>query len=312
MRGMFAELAVLAVFHTVPHGTGGHIDRGIYIHKTGTILVEDHAVGSFVEGKAPHLAVFQADAVGVAAGEVVLVGVDEDVLALLVELDEALDLVLALGHLLHQAAVGIVEIEMLVAVTHRKPEELITLGGEHHGLAGFDVAGVGLLEEHFHEGTRRGVVLLEPHVVLLAVHLGNVDILLVRAPGHVSEVHLALVDSGVAAGVEVDKPPGGGLIDTHGHPVALHAGHGVLDGHHLGLAGFGVHQRVVHHHALVHAVEGQAIAVGRPEEAFINTKLVAVHALAEHHIVAVATLHQLALHSEVPVLHLNALTICQR
>ena len=94
-------------------------------------------------------------------------------------------------------------------------------------------------------------------MVLLAVDFGDVYVLLVGTPGDVGEVHLALVDGGVAAGVEVEELPCGGLIDTHGNPMALHASHGVLDGHRLGLAGLGVHQRVVDHHALIHAVEGQ-------------------------------------------------------
>ena len=116
---------------------------------------------------------------------------------------------------------------------------------------------MGLLEEHLHEGTSRGVVLLEPHVVLLAVHLGDEDKPLVGAPGDVGEVHLAFVDGGVAGGVEVDELLGSGIPHADGNLVALHAGHGVLDVAHLGLAGLGVDDGVVEDHALVHAVEGQ-------------------------------------------------------
>ena len=110
---------------------------------------------------------------------------------------------------------------------------------------------------------------------------------------------------GVAGGVEVDELLRSAVPHAHRHLVALHAGHRVLDVAHLGLAGFGVDEGVVHHHALVHAVEGQLRLLGRPEETAVDAELVAVHALAENHIVTVATLHQIAIHIEVALLQFS-------
>ena len=103
-------------------GAGRHVDAAPEVDPCGAGLVEDDAVGAvqavLLHGEALHGALLEVDAVGVAAGGVVLVGIDEDMLALLVELDEALDLVLALGNLLHERAIHIIEIEVLVAVAH--------------------------------------------------------------------------------------------------------------------------------------------------------------------------------------------------
>ena len=62
--------------------------------------------------------------------------------------------------------------------------------------------------------------------------------------------------------------------------MGVHAGHGVLVGLKLSLAGEDVHLRIVGHHALIHAVEGQALAVGAPEESFTDAELIAVDGLA--------------------------------
>ena len=144
-------------------------------------------------------------------------------------------------------------------------------------------------------------------MVLLAVHLGDEYIFLVGAPGDIGEVHLALVHRGVADRVEINQFTGSRLIDAHGNPVALHAGHGILDGHGLGLTGFGIHQRIVHHHALVHAIEGQTAGLGRPEETAVDAELVAVDTLAEDHIVAVATLNEIAVDIEASLFFLHTL-----
>ena len=63
---------------------------------------------------------------------------------------------------------------------------------------------------------------------------------------------------------------------------------------------------ITDHHALVHAVEGQFRLLGRPEESAVDAELVAVDALAEDDIVAVAALHQLAVDQQVAILFLNA------
>ena len=45
-----------------------------------------------------------------------------------------------------------------------------------------------------------------------------------------------------------------------------------------------VHLRIVGHHALVHTVKSEAHAIGAPEEATMDTKLITVHALSVHNL----------------------------
>ena len=61
--------------------------------------------------------------------------------------------------------------------------------------------------------------------------------------------------------------------------MARHTGHGVFVGLVGSLSGEDVHLRIVCHHALVHAVEGQLLAVGTPEESAVDAELIAVDSL---------------------------------
>ena len=94
-------------------------------------------------------------------------------------------------------------------------------------------------------------------MVLLTVDFGNIHILLVRAPGNVGEVHLALVDAGVAGSVKVHKLLRSAVPNTHSHLVAFHTGHRILDVSHLCFACLGVDQWIVYDHTLIHTIEGQ-------------------------------------------------------
>ena len=62
--------------------------------------------------------------------------------------------------------------------------------------------------------------------------------------------------------------------------MARHARHGVFLGRELCHAVEDVDEREVRHHALVHAVERQQIALRAPKQPFVDAELVAVHAEA--------------------------------
>ena len=228
-----------------------------------------------------HLTAGQVHSVGGAACGLVFVGIDKEVLALGVEAYNAFHFIVALGHLAQQLTVGIVEIEVLVAVAHTVPQELVSVVGQkHHGVAGFHIARVGLLKEHRVKLAVGHIIAFQPHVVLPAINLGDIKILLVGVPADVGEVILAFLHGFVAAGVEIQHRTLGSVIDAHCHLMALHAGHGVFERLLTGNAGGGVHQGVVGHHRLVHAVKGQEVALRRPEGTLFNTELIAMHRLA--------------------------------
>ena len=88
------------------------------------------------------------------------------------------------------------------------------------------------------------------------------------------------------------------------------ARHGVFLGGELGHAVVNVDQGEVGDHRLVHAVEGEEVALGAPEEAFVDAELVAVYAQAVLEFAGTVGRHLEglavgALHEEVPVLHVG-------
>ena len=62
--------------------------------------------------------------------------------------------------------------------------------------------------------------------------------------------------------------------------MARHTSHRVFVGLVGGFAWEDIHLRIVGHHALIHAVEGEALSVRTPEGAFLNTEFVAVDTLS--------------------------------
>ena len=292
-----------------------HLHAAPEVHIAGAVVAHHYRVGSVGLpvarfGQAFHLAAFQVHLVGIAAHEVVFVGVHEDVLSALVEADESFHFKLPLGHLTNQVSVGVVEIQMFVSVSHREPQELVPFGGEDHSVNRLHIPFVLLLEEHLLTFARSRVVLLHPHVVLLSVYLRHIDVFLVGAPRDVCQIHLLLLDALVLACLEVDLLHRYGVVNSDGDLVALHSGHRVFYRFRLSLAGFGVHDGVVFHHALIHAVEGQPRLSGRPEDSLVDAELVAVHAFAQHDVITVARLNQLVVHIKASVFCLHTL-VCR-
>ena len=80
------------------------------------------------------------------------------------------------------------------------------------------------------------------------------------------------------------------VIDANVHDMGPLACHGILLGsilsHHTSrVIKFGhIDQWVVVHHALVHAVKCQALAIGAPEQTAVNAELAAMNALAIDHL----------------------------
>ena len=260
------------------------LDTAVDIDEHGALGVDDHGVGALGRCEEGHQASGQIDTIGSKTNGTLLVGVDEDIFALFVKADDALHLVVAFGDLTQHLAVGVVEIEVLIAIAEAEPEKLVGVSGdEGHGVARLDVAGIGLDKEDGVELAITSIVAFKPHAVLLTIDFGDIDILLVGVPADVGEVVLTLGDGGlVTAGVEIEDGALGSVIDAHSHFMALHAGHGVFEGLLAGNTGCSVDEGIIGHHGLIHTVEGQKIAFGRPEGTLLDAELIAVHGLSEN------------------------------
>ena len=111
-------------------------------------------------------------------------------------------------------------------------------------------------------------------MILLTVDLCDVDRLAVGSPRDIRQVLLLRLTR-----LDVGGLPRSHVIDPEGHVVAGHTGHGVVELLLGSLAGIDVNEGIRSHHALVHAIEGQAAPVGAPEEPAIDPELILMHAL---------------------------------
>ena len=165
---------------------------------------------------------------------------------------------------------------MVEAVTLALIQELAAVPRqEQQGLLRLYVFRVSLFVENSFLGTGFGVVAYQLGMVLVAVQFDDVDVLFVRRPADVGEVAVGRV-----ACLQVYCLAGLYVVYPDGYLMAGHACHRIFVRFQGGDAGRGVHLRIIGHHALVHAVEGQVSAFRTPECTFIDTEFVAVYGLS--------------------------------
>jgi len=122
-------------------------------------------------------------------------------------------------------------------------------------------------------------------VVLVAVQLKHIDGLAVWAPCDVGEVAVCWV-----ASLQIDGLAGHTVEYAYGHLVRCLTRHRILVWCRLGAAGLclrmievinlrDIHLRIICHHALVHAIEGEQFAVRAPEGTLADAELIAVNTL---------------------------------
>jgi len=185
-------------------------------------------------------------------------------------------------------AVAVVQVQVVISVflaLHHKC--LVVPGQEHDGVLRLYILGMNLAVELACKLTCCGVVPHQGAVVLTAVEFKHVDILVVGTPCNVGEITV-----GGVSGVDVCDIAACHVVDTHGNQVGCLSCHGVGLGSGcsdiLGaVGGLGnIDERVIGHHALVHAVECHLIAGVVPENATVDAKLVAVHTLGIDNLLA--------------------------
>ena len=226
------------------------------------------------------LAALDAHLPGVALYGAALVAADDDALVLRVEAHDIHHHPLALSELAQLITLGVEEVEVVVAVLLALQDKLAVVPREEQdGALRLHVLLVGLAVELADAFACGCVVAHEAAIVLVAVELKHIDGLRVGAPRYVGEVAVL----GIAS-LEVECLAGCHVVYAHGHLMRCLAGHGILVGLVGGDTGEEVHLRIVGHHALVHAVEGEAHAIGAPEESAMDAKLIAVYAAAIHNL----------------------------
>src|SRR5690606_9845879 len=104
----------------------------------------------------------------------------------------------------------------------------------------------------FYKSASCSIVLVQLHVVLVAVNYSHINVLLVGAPGNVGQVLL-----GWFAGFQERSLPGSSIVNTNCYMVAFATGHRVFNIVLLSRKRRYIYQWVIGNHGLVHAVERQ-------------------------------------------------------
>ncbi len=217
----------------------------------------------------------QVEAVDVALQVARFLGDDDGALRGGAEADEFLHDPLAAGELAQLAAVGVHEVQVGVAILPAPVDELrVVPGQEGDAVERLDVLVGTFLAQGLCLAASRGIVGIERRVVLVAVELVEIECAAVGCPADVGEIAV-----GGVAQVEVGGPSRREGEDADGHFVRRHAGHRVLVRSQRCLALERVDLRIVGHHALVHAVEGELLPVGAPEGSLVDAELIPVDAL---------------------------------
>ena len=175
---------------------------------------------------------------------------------------------------------------------------------EYDGMLGLNVFGVCFLDEGGHQLACLGIVLAEFGMVLVAVQLDEVEASGIRGPTDVSEITVGRV-----ACIQIDALLRFGVVDAYGHLVARHACHRIADIVHFAYPCGDVYQRVLRHHAFVHAVEGEQVALRTPVSSFADAELVAVYALPAYDAVGFVG-YGSAIHEEVVLEGIGHVAAC--
>ena len=184
----------------------------------------------------------------------------------------------AFGQLAELLAACVVQVEVAEAVFLALVDKLAAVPGqENNRFLRFYILVVFLFKKSSHQVACLGVILAELGMILVAVQFYQVEALFIRRPADIGKIAVGRV-----SGIEIDAFSGSRVIDAHFHLVAGHSRHRVTDVVDFGNGSGDVNQRILGHHAFVHAVESEQIARRTPEGPFFDSEFSAVDSLAAY------------------------------
>ena len=117
-------------------------------------------------------------------------------------------------------------------------------------------------------------------MILVTVQFDDINMLFIGRPADIGKITVGRVTC-----LQVNYFSSLYIVYSYRHLVAGHSCHRIFVRFKSGDAGRGIYLRVIGHHALVHAVEGQIRAFRAPERTFHDAELVAVNRLAVNDVV---------------------------
>ena len=256
-----------------------HVGAAVEVEEELAALARKHAVCAVSLGDLHLLAVGEVHLVEMTLQRTHLGGGVISV-AVAVEALEGCHHIVALLDLACLESLGVVQPQMIVAVTLCKPQKLSGAAWqEMRRSLRLNILRVGVLEDGLDELAIQSVVFVEAERVLSAVQDADVHLLVVVVPcdgGEIMFLRLAGLHHHIFAFLHV--------VDVQLHYVRRHACHRIFDVFRLSDTCRDIHKRIVCHHTLVHLIIGETAAVRRPEDTSVDGELVAVHRLSSNHV----------------------------
>ena len=130
----------------------------------------------------------------------------------------------------------------------------------------------------------RSIVADQATIVLIAIQLKHIEGFPIRSPCNIGEIDGLCIGDGITdhaavRGLQIDSLVGVNVVNANSHDVSIHTCHRIFVRLISGTTREDIHLRIVCHHRLVHAIEGQTLTIGAPESSFVNAKLIAVNTL---------------------------------
>ena len=114
-------------------------------------------------------------------------------------------------------------------------------------------------------------------MILVAVQFDKIDAFGIRSPTDIGKITVC----GITC-VQIDRFLCFGVIDAYRYFMACHACHRVTYIIQFTYACCDVYQWILCYHALIHPVESEQVSLGTPIGTFVDTKFIAVYALAAY------------------------------
>ena len=130
----------------------------------------------------------------------------------------------------------------------------------------------------------RSIVADQATIVLIAIQLKHIEGFPIGSPCNIGEIDGGrgvdtIATYGTLRCLQIDGLVSVNVVNANSHDVSIHTCHRIFVRLISGTTREDIHLRIVCHHRLVHAIEGQTLTIRAPESSFVNAKLIAVNTL---------------------------------